>query len=323
VDKRIEKYFDGQLNSKDRINLLNEIDVNEELRKDFVSMKNIHGIVSLRKTDEDAIEGLNKYKDFANNFVSESRPSAAFKIMRYVAAIAAVMVVTWFATLQYNGKLSDSLQAYNTITVPAGQRASVELNDGTTVWLNAKSTLIYPSQFGNGERQVKLIGEGYFTVAKDQERPFVVSAGAVDVRVLGTTFDVFSYPEVDSVSVALLEGSVEIFNPQKLQVVKLEPQQYAVYKNGEISLKKLINDDNFLWKQGIYSFEKTPLSEIVNKLELYYDTRIIIKNPKIAANTYTGKFRQRDGVMEILNIIQKIHKFTIEKDEEKNIYILK
>lgn len=191
------------------------------------------------------------------------------------------------------------------LSVPAGQRAHIVLPDGSKVWVNAGSTLTYPSIFGE-ERRVKLNGEAFFEVAKGT-LPFIVSTGKVDIKALGTQFNVFNYPS-EELTVALLEGSVRVYHPeQEQQGVLLSPeQQLTATANGRF-LVGSITKDPIIWKDGLYAFDKQKLKDILKKLELYYDVKIIVKDTSILEYEYTGKFRQRDGVMEVLRIIQKIH----------------
>lgn len=188
------------------------------------------------------------------------------------------------------------------LSVPAGQRAHILLPDGSKVWVNAGSTLSYPSLFSD-ERRVKLIGEAFFEVAKG-DKPFIVSTGKVDVKALGTQFNVFNYPK-EELSVALLEGSVRIYRPEyERQGVILKPNQQLTENNGRFLISP-IDKNPIIWKEGLYAFDKQKLKDILKKLELYYDVKIFVKDVSILEYEYTGKFRQRDGVMEVLRIIQK------------------
>ena len=101
--------------------------------------------------------------------------------------------------------------------------------------------------------------------------------------------------------------------------MQLIPNEQLKFRNSKMSVAKFYNEDDFSWTQGIYTFEEAPLSDILKKMELYYDVKIIVKNPSVSQIEYTGKFRQRDGVMEILKILQKVYPFRIQKDEQNNI----
>ena len=159
----------------------------------------------------------------------------------------------------------------------------------------------------------------FFDVAKDSKRPFVVNANLVNLEVLGTQFNIYSYSESNFSETTLVEGSLKVID--KLNVnnsVVLKPNEQVSFMNGKLSISPTSNADYFLWREGIYSFDNERLIDIMQKLELYYDITIEVKDPEIFNVTYTGKFRQRDGIDEILRILQIIQPFKIEKDKDNN-----
>ncbi|WP_029902811.1 FecR family protein [Prevotella sp. 10(H)] len=322
MDKRIEKYFSNELNIDERIELMQELRMNESLRKDFTEYKNTLSLLSFMDYPDDIANGQNSYDEFIIDKQQKKRKRLWLNTLKYSAAIALIILCTLFANNLIKDFSDNPIVAYNTITVPAGQRVSIILSDGTEVWLNAKSTLTYPSSFESKNREVTLMGEAFFNVTKNEKQPFIVSTPALDVRVLGTTFNVNTYKNQESTYVALLEGSVEIEFSDRSEKVTLQPKEKISYGNGIINIEKITSENDYLWHKGIYNFEKAPLEEIVKKLELYYDVKIEIKNQKLLAKQYTGKFRQEDGPAEILRIIQKIHKFKIKDKKETNLFII-
>ena len=143
------------------------------------------------------------------------------------------------------------------------------------------------------------------------------------VRVLGTQFNVFCYPDAGLISTSLIEGSVKVYHPEdEANGVVLKPNQQLVYDRQSFQTIQMKNEDDLLWKDGIYNFKSERLESILKKLELYYDVKIVVKSPEILSYRYTGKFRQRDGVVEILRIIQKIHHFKMSENDERNIVTL-
>ncbi|MDD3556211.1 MAG: FecR domain-containing protein, partial [Proteiniphilum sp.] len=215
---------------------------------------------------------------------------------------------------------SNATAEMNTLYVPAGQRAQLTLHDGTQVWLNARSTLTYPARFSRNRREVSVVGEAYFDVAENREKPFIVTTQQLTMEVLGTEFNVFSYPDAGYTQTALVEGSLKVSETgKKSQPVLLSPNQQVTYSDNKIRLEKLSNPEYLLWRDGIYAFENERLIDIIEKLELYYDITIKVEDPEIFNVRYTGKFRQRDGIDEILHILQKIQSFSIERDRERNL----
>ncbi|MDL2256470.1 FecR domain-containing protein [Parabacteroides sp. OttesenSCG-928-K15] len=245
----------------------------------------------------------------------------SLRIAGYAAAIAILVGSTYWFTMQHASKEWPTEML--SLHVPAGQRLQLTLQDGTSVWLNARTTITYPSHFPSSERRVSIDGEALFDVAKENSRPFIVSSRGVEMEVLGTEFNLYSYPEAEYIRTSLLEGSLSVYRTQeKRKNIILEPNQQVTIKGRQMLVDKIPDPAYFLWTEGVYSFHNEPLINILRKLELYYDVKIEVKDPSIYTWEYTGKFRQRDGIDEILRIINKIHKFTIEKDEENNKIIL-
>jgi ferric-dicitrate binding protein FerR (iron transport regulator) len=169
-----------------------------------------------------------------------------------------------------------------------------------------------------------LEGEAFFEVAKDAERPFIVMSQGVEMKVLGTQFNVHSYPEEHLIQTSLIEGGLKVyFSREEARAITLKPNEQVIIQANQMQVGPIPHLDYFWWKKGIYSFHNELLGNVLKKLELYYDVKIIVKDPSISDWSYTGKFRHRDGIDEILRLICKIHKFAIEKDEENNIITLK
>jgi len=243
--------------------------------------------------------------------------------MLQYAAISLLLIASTFFWTRALFTQATGMQELNTLYVPAGQRAQLTLHDGTRVWLNAQSTLTYPARFTGKRREVTVEGEAYFDVAENRKRPFVVTTQQLSMEVLGTEFNVYSYPGVDRIKIDLLEGSLAVHSKLSPDVnVTLKPNEQVIVKGEKMFIGEIRDSDYFLWKEGVYAFENERLLDIIEKLQLYYDVTIIVKDPTIFNVRYTGKFRQRDGIDEILKIIQKIQKFHIEKNSETNTITL-
>lgn len=211
--------------------------------------------------------------------------------MKIAAVVAMLAFIIHKEYQDYRLEHSTDVQ---TVTVPAGQRASLILADGTTVWLNSNSTLKYPANgFHSKNRKVTLEGEGYFEVAHDEKHPFIVETEKYDIRVLGTTFNVSAYPNSDMFETSLIEGKVTVYQPDTQHEVTLKPHEKVEAKNGKLYKETFSSDNDFLWRMGIYSFKDEPLETVFKKLEQYYEVKIINKNEEIASRPCTGKFRRK------------------------------
>lgn len=315
MDYRVIRYYAGELNRDERRALLEEASANPELKREMMECQHLHTLTGLHPNLKDESAGRLGLERFVQRRRKTERRRISFGFLRYAAVVAVCVAATWWISSLRFSLSGDAQPVAQELTVPAGQRAHIVLPDGSKAWVNAGSTLSYPSVFGS-ERRVALSGEACFEVAKG-ERPFIVSTGKVDVRALGTQFNVFSYPG-EELSVSLLEGSVRVYAPDReRQGVVLTPGQQLVETGGRFVVGN-ITDDPAMWREGLYAFDGQNLKEILRRLELYYDVKFVVTDPAILDYEYTGKFRQRDGVMEVLRIIQKIHPFKMERDEEKN-----
>lgn len=319
MDEQIVKYLIGELHSEQRLELLRRIEKDASLKADFIRLQNIHALSQLAVPCENNEEIGKKFEAFRLAIRRGKQKKVILNTLKY-AAVAALLVISTYLTAFYLFEKSASTATSNTLFVPAGQRACLTLEDGTKVWLNAQSTLIYPARFGNKQRRVSVSGEAYFEVAKDAKRPFMVSAKQIQMEVLGTTFNVSAYAKDDFVKTSLLEGSLRVWdiNSDNRKVI-LTPNQQITLSKGKMNVEQIAFHDYFLWKEGIYSFNNESLENIIEKLQMYYDTHILITGDLLREITYTGKFRQRDGIEEILRLIQKIHYFDISIDRENNI----
>ncbi len=177
-------------------------------------------------------------------------------------------------------------------TVPMGEKRTIRLSDGSVVKLNSGSRLRYADRFTGSERIVSLEGEAYFDIAKDKTRPFIINTGAVNTKVLGTSFNLRSYKEEENIEVALVSGSVEINDAQK-NVILLEPSEAAVYSKKAKTLQKKAFNARLVtsWKDNILVFEKDPMQQVISKLERWYGVnfRLQLKSPIVGL--YSGEYR--------------------------------
>lgn len=171
-----------------------------------------------------------------------------------------------------NTKHADLSNEINTITTPRGGQYQLVLSDGTHVFLNSSSTLQFSVRFATKERKVTLVGEGYFEVAKDPKRPFIVNTKEQQLKVLGTHFNVSAYPNEITKS-TLAEGSVELIS-SSLNKQLLKPNQQASLLSGSFQVKDVKAADEIAWKDGLFIFKRTPLDAALNKLSLWYNVEV-------------------------------------------------
>lgn len=243
-------------------------------------------------------------------------------ILREAVKIAAVFILGFTLNYWLNQGVEEDI-SMQTVYVPAGQNAQLTLADGSKVWLNAGSTLNFPTRFVEGKRRVTLEGEGFFEVKANKEKPFIVSTSTYDIKALGTSFNVNAYKQSKEFETALLTGKVEISDRIADHTISLSPNDRAVLMNNRLSVVPIESTDYFLWREGILYFDE-PLTEVLDKLKLYFDVNIDVNNKSVLENKRhcTGKFRTRDGLDHILSVLQLTNHFTYKKDEEKNLIII-
>lgn len=239
-----------------------------------------------------------------------------------VLKVAAALLIG-FVGAQFLFEQSHEPTGMQTIHVPAGQRAEVTLSDGTNVWLNSHSTLKFPVHFEANARNVELDGEGYFTVAHNESRPFTVQTKQYAIHVLGTEFNVRAYHSSDLFETALLEGSVEISTQGKSENLRLKPNQIVSAENGKLNIHSIPDYNYFKWREGLFCFDNETVESLIAKMQLYYDIKIEVEKPDILQHRYSGKFRIKDGIEHVLKVLQLKHKFTYTKNEESNLIVIK
>jgi ferric-dicitrate binding protein FerR (iron transport regulator) len=320
MEESVRKYFQGELSRDERMEILRRLDTDATLKAAFVRHQNMLALLELAPVKGDRKKAQADYVTFISGHKRKSIRQILLHTLRYAAAILCLTIGTWYAaSLYFSGDRAEPV-AMQTLYVPAGQRLSLTLADGSVVWLNSRTKLTYPAGFSGSERHVTLEGEAWFDVAKDVRRPFIVSSGNVDVKVLGTSFNVYSYPEETISRVSLAEGSLQVYaHGGEPAGVILTPDNEAVINGRQISVTKIPDPNYFLWRKGIYSFENETFGNILKRLELYYDIRINVSDTAILKWRYTVKFRQRDGIREILNLMRAVHKFSMTIDEENNV----
>ena len=223
------------------------------------------------------------------------------------------------AVVEYKGKQKTPALVYNTIDIPIGGEYQLVLADGTKVWLNADSKLLYDNNFGINNRDVTLCGEGYFEVSKNKNLPFQVVSDDIKVDVLGTKFNVKNYPEDPNIKVALLEGSVMLYD--SLESTILKPNQIAQYdkQNKKTTLKTIAAENTSAWINGHLYFDEENMETIALALERAFDVNITIKDETLKKMIFYGDFIiESNNIDEIMNIMAATNKFNYHYKIRKN-----
>lgn len=272
----------------------------------------LNRLVASTRTPRGRFAAANSYKLLEKRLPGKR----SFPLVRWIGAAAAMValcVAGWFVA---DYAQTDSLQ---TIYTQAEVR-TISLPDGTEVTLNHFSSLTYPKRFQQQERTVSLCGEAYFEVRKDTKHPFVVQTDAVDIRVLGTQFNVKAYANIPEIKTTLFEGSVAVSDKNQSERIVLRPNESAIYNKveGSLTLVPSSNVSNDIaWQNGMLIFNNLPLIEIAHQLSNTFGIPIRIADKALQEYRITARFEQKDGLIPILRLLQHAKSFNyIEKNKE-------
>lgn len=316
--KNIQRYLSGDCTPDERRQTeqwMNEDPDNEKL------VYELRKILELAPKERFEVNVDHAWKQFREHQMKQPR----LKKMRYrssrkadwktilfrAAAVFFLATFVGFFIWQFSIS-SQQLKKEPTVTIrnvatQRGTTKKVTFSDGTTVTLNAASSLRFPEKFKKVKREVYLQGEAYFSVASNKSRPFIVHTSNAVVKVLGTEFDVQSWKGSKKTVVGVREGKVEVINSdslaQQFSRVFLTNGQAVTVKEGQISDLRTINVDNMaLWRSGGLYFNHTPFAKAVKQIERQYDIDIKIQRTRLKKVPFTGTFK-RAGLDEVLNVV--------------------
>lgn len=265
------------------------------------------------------------FKYYPNNILSKTEKKLGFKLdqnknlsLKTVYSIAATILlllslgfIGFQLTKQKPEVVLTNYYANNTIK-------SIVLSDGTKVWLNKGTVLIASQPFTENRREVLLVGEGYFEVAKDESKPFYVKTAQLSTRVLGTHFNVISYPGTKNTEVTLYEGKVELTDAEtKTNSVMLKPGERATFskKDKNFFVKEVDISKPAAWRNGCIYFYDEDLYAIAQKLEFKFQTQIIIVDDEVGKLRFTADF-DKETLEEILKLLSEAHAFDYTKTQD-------
>lgn len=207
----------------------------------------------------------------------------------------------------------------NKLIVPAGKRSFLTLSDGTKLWVNSSTKVIYPNIFQGNKREIYVDGEVYLEVTRNPDKPFYVKTGQMSVRVLGTSFNVCAYPEDNQQQVVLVNGKVEV-QTQEHAAEELVPNELYEYdkQTEKTSIKEVDAADYISWKNGYYQFSGQELSVLFKRLSRYYAVSIVC-DKEVEALKCSGKLDLTERVDDVLENLSKAAPIKVEHDHEQII----
>ena len=326
IEEILFRYYQGKVTNEEYQLIVAWSESSEENKKLIQQLYSIYLATDIRKVTKqvDTEKALHK----VSNQIAIRKKSIGWKWIQHAAAILFIPLLVTIGLLLRNNKSeyhSSIAQIVNVRTNP-GMITSVVLPDSSIVYLNSESSLSYPLVFDGKTREVHLIGEAYFEVAKDPLRRFIVStAHQTQIEVLGTHFNVEAYEKDEKVIATLLEGKVDFLFQENTDTRKigLKPGEKLVYdsKVRKASLHKTSCQSEVSWKDGTIILSGTPLREAFRMLEKSYHVEFVITNNRGIDDTYTGVFTNErlDRILDHFKISSKIRwRYMEEQDVADN-----
>ena len=301
---------------------LPDSDNNHTINFDFILDKVHHrvNLVQSTKLLEEDNQNLIKYK----------RRKHFINVLMRAASILILPVICFgmYMSFRYQSIKHGQIyvnNAYNEVFSTVDAITKVTLPDGSNVWLNHSSSLKYPAVFRGNTRSVELNGEGYFEVSHNARMPFVVNTGEVQIKAIGTTFNIMAYPEEDNIETSLINGNVELqrtdLDGKVITLFKMKPTDLAIFhkSNNKIRVNTIDDDRYFSWKEGKLVFNKEPIGEVVKKLGRWFNVDIQVKDTELLYLTYTATFVSETlpQVMELLAMVSPVS-YSISNRELKS-----
>jgi ferric-dicitrate binding protein FerR (iron transport regulator) len=314
----IKRYFRGQL-SDDEYELLTDYLQDSNNRQYFEQAK--QEWTQNPEFDETGRKNWNRleYKINKQDSVVLKMPVTR-RLWVQVASVAALLVLGLLAgsVLTYFLSGNQFNQEQLVFETPCGEKSMVTLPDGSEVWLNANSRLVYNS-FSANHRQVELKGEAFFKVARNEQAPFVVKTNECSVEVLGTTFNVMAYDEFGRKEITLLSGKVNVQMKGSEQVLK--PGQALILKDHKFQVVEVNAAQSSGWVDNKFTFQNIPLSELMKRLENWYDVDITLENKTGREVNFTGTFKNEETIWQVLDAIKVYTPIKYDKTELRKITI--
>ncbi|SFF13096.1 FecR family protein [Sunxiuqinia elliptica] len=308
IEFLITRKLSGEAKPEEQAQLEAWICFSEQNRKNFEQIRRIWKNSKRPISSQDVQRALSNVK---TTIQKEERHIPKKRLLqRWMQAAAVIAMPLLLALGWYLGNKSiHSVELYSELIAPEGQVAESILADGTHVWLNAGSSLRYDPSFQGNQRNVELIGEGYFKVSKNPEKPFVLKTSKLQVKVLGTSFNVRAYPDENHTEAVLEEGAIEmrLIDYPNQAPVKIKPGESAVY-NSEKRNIQIQETDTYLhtaWRDRKFVFKDADLKTIIYHLERFYKVRFHLKNEAMGETHFRGTFEYDQNILDALEAIEQ------------------
>ncbi|OFX55385.1 MAG: hypothetical protein A2066_10565 [Bacteroidetes bacterium GWB2_41_8] len=323
TEEILYKYISEQANAEETTLVKQWVGSSEDRKQELTRLKNswiLSGLDNeidpkLKASEIERIWSIIKKMN-----VDVKRKSLRLQFLKYAAAIVLIVGISGTIGFFVSTSVSNSNTKFTEISVPKGERSTVILPDGSTVFINSNSQLKFASSFNSGKRKVMLSGEAYFNVAHDKSHPFIVETSSLQIEVLGTKFNISSYPN-DQLSTTFLEsGSVKISSAASGNVILNPNEAFVFNKFSQKSEKIMMNDKRLMdWTKGVMTINGETIGELAKKIERRFNVTITFMDDAVKEHVYTGSIKDED-----LNTVLEAIKFasSIEYERKGNQIVL-
>lgn len=318
----LAKYFANEADSNEILEIESWANESEENRQDFIRNKRLSGKIEFYYRSK-RFKTANAWEKICPQLIQnepvrqlQAKKSTISIFLRYAAVI---LLLAGLGSVGYYLGFKTKNPVIVTQLVSADKQVvrEAKLPDGTVVTLNSNTKITYSGQFSGNTREVKIQGEAFFEVVPDPEKPFVITAGHTQIKVLGTSFNVSAYPRSKTVEVVVETGKVQVSEQAQSAKVVLVPGEKATFDNQTSKVEKTVNNDpNFnSWKTQNLVFDKTPLDKVFSDLEKTYHIEIETSDPKIGQLILTAQFNKKP-VEFILDVIRLTFNLELTAEED-------
>lgn len=321
MENLIIKYLNKEATEDEKKVLLSWIKADTQNKKIFSEIYDVWlSSSNLLSSKSETDKAFLRFKmNLLSHEKEEEKPKFSL-ITRWTAAACILVLIFSFGGFLLGKKTSapDITAQMYTVIMGKGSKGYITLPDSTMVWLNSDSRLIYPEVFPDDKRIVKLEGEGYFEVVKNDNAPFHVETGGMKISVLGTKFDVKNYSSAEIIETTLISGCVEVFFDNFKNSTILEPNQKIMYNkiDNELHINQLDAKEQIIWINDYLEFSNEKLSDIFRKLEFWYGIDINCTN-KVNQNeriSFTVRKETKEEIFKLLSLIVPIT-YKIDKND--------
>lgn len=302
----IKAFYTGQISVKEEAELYEALQNDKKLKKEFFEFEKDYDFPMNQLTKNNWNRLLSREVKSSDQLKSSR---FIYTGLKYAAIFFIGFISYWFLQNGIQSKPESLAGNYCELIVPKGQKSQLHLPDGTTVWLNSESRLRYPASFSQKERWVELSGEAFFSVIKHDDQPFFVKTTDFNIKVTGTKFNVMAYEDFNRTEASLEEGRIELLSnsgKEKLKIAQLEPNQKIIFskEKHEYTIVKSKPEIESSWKNNEFVFEDIEFSEFAKRLGRWYNVEIIFADQELSKIRYTGKFKNKETIWQVLDIIK-------------------